>query len=190
MKLSRGCIFIILIRSLLLLSGSIVRASDDDSDILAEIMAEAAADAAAKAEMMAKLDNDLVEDLKEEIVETEDTVETEIPEATTDEKIDSPEAKIDVEKEEVEVETPKVEIPEQVDPEPAEVEVDSAVKETVAFGFSSIVERGNDLIESLKNNGPAKKLVAGSLGIFGLTKVAGWTAAKGNAVDAVVANKK
>eukprot|EP00592_Proboscia_alata_P007618 CAMPEP_0194353802 /NCGR_PEP_ID=MMETSP0174-20130528/2036_1 /TAXON_ID=216777 /ORGANISM="Proboscia alata, Strain PI-D3" /LENGTH=196 /DNA_ID=CAMNT_0039122481 /DNA_START=227 /DNA_END=817 /DNA_ORIENTATION=+ len=124
-----------------------------------------------------------------------ETPEVEIPEPET------PEVEIS-EPETPEAEIPVVEIPpmessnegsSKTATESAKAETDdAAVKESVAFGFSSIVKRGNDMIESVKNiqPGQTKKLVAGAVGVFGLSQVAGWTAAKGNAVDAVVAKKK
>jgi len=137
-----------------------------------------------------------------------ETPEVKIPEPETPEvKIPEPETpKVEIlEPETPEAEIPVVEIPpmessnegssKTATTESAEAEAetdDAAVKESVAFGFSSIVKRGNDIIESVKNiqPGQTKKLVAGAVGVFGLSQVAGWTAAKGNAVDAVVAKKK
>lgn len=189
MKLSRGCILFISVQSLLLLSGGFAQATDDDSDILAEIMAEAAAEAAAKAELLAKAEKAEVEDEEEEIVDAK------IPDAATAAaaEVDIPPVVETEEAETPKVETPKAEIPETVaPPKPAGAEADATVvEETVAFGFSSLVKRGSDLIESVKNIEPAqtKKIIAGSLGIFGLSKVPGWAAAKGNAVEAAAGKK-
>lgn len=220
MKLSRKCSLFIYIQALIFLSGetNIVRAEnevDDDSDILAEIMAEAAA----------KVEKAMAGEANIKKVESEETIEADIPEVETPEP-DIPEPETpevtNSEPETAEVTIPEPETPEVTIPEPEtpEVEIpveipamessneggsktattespeaeteDAAVKESVAFGFSSIVKRGNDIIESVKNiqPGQTKKLVAGAVGVFGLSQVAGWTAAKGNAVDAVVAKKK
>eukprot|EP00593_Proboscia_inermis_P009513 CAMPEP_0171309294 /NCGR_PEP_ID=MMETSP0816-20121228/19466_1 /TAXON_ID=420281 /ORGANISM="Proboscia inermis, Strain CCAP1064/1" /LENGTH=71 /DNA_ID=CAMNT_0011792745 /DNA_START=69 /DNA_END=281 /DNA_ORIENTATION=+ len=65
MKLSRKCSLFIYIQALIFLSGenNIVRAEDDDSDILAEIMAEAAAkvEKAMAGEAKIKVESETVE---------------------------------------------------------------------------------------------------------------------------------